>query len=365
MKFDLIYEMQTLAPHGERSEYDSYWQALAQIELADQVGFDTIWAVEHHFLNEYSHSSAPEVFLAAVAQRTQRIRIGHGVALLPYPFNHPIRVAERVGALDILSNGRVEFGTGRSSRYEQRGFGIDPDESRAMWEEAIRIVPRMWQEDPFSYEGTYFDIPERSIIPKPIQKPHPPIWVASTSSDSWAAAARMGIGVLGLTLFVQVDEVATRVAAYRQAVRGATPVGAFVNDQVATFTIAHCAESLDRAIANGAGDAAVWYMLYAFKVLALQGAPGAPTPQPYGDLLEKYPLVAKAAAGTVQFEDLDAADVVIVGDPERCIRKLDAYRRADIDRVVCLMQAGRIPHDAIMESIRLFGEHVIPHFRRE
>jgi alkanesulfonate monooxygenase SsuD/methylene tetrahydromethanopterin reductase-like flavin-dependent oxidoreductase (luciferase family) len=363
MKFDLIYEMQTLKPHGERSEYDSYWQALAQIELADEMGFDTVWAVEHHFLSEYSHSSAPEVFLGAVAQRTKRIRVGHGVALLPYPFNHPIRVAERVGVLDILSNGRVEFGTGRSSRYEQGGFGIGQDESRAMWREAIEIIPRMWTEDTFSYAGTYFTIPPRPIIPKPIQKPHPPIWLAATSNDSWAIAAELGIGVLGLTLFVRVEEVAERAAAYRLRVRDAKPVGAAVNAQVGAFTIAHCAETPERALANGAGDAAVWYMLYAFQVLALQGAPGGPAPAPYGDLLERYPLVRKAAEGTVRFADLDADDVVVVGDPDACVRKFERYRRAGIDRVVCLMQAGRIAHGAIMESIRLFGRYVIPHFR--
>jgi alkanesulfonate monooxygenase SsuD/methylene tetrahydromethanopterin reductase-like flavin-dependent oxidoreductase (luciferase family) len=363
MKFDLIYEMQTLKPHGERSEYDSYWQALAQIECADEMGFDTVWAVEHHFLTEYSHSSAPEVFLGAVAQRTRRIRIGHGVALLPYPFNHPIRVAERVGVLDILSNGRVEFGTGRSSRYEQGGFGIDPDASRAMWREAIEIIPRMWMEESFSCTGQYFTIPARPIIPKPIQKPHPPMWVAATSQDSWVVAGELGLGVLGLTLFMQVEEVAGRIEAYRTRIRDAKPVGAFVNDQVGTFTITHCAETTERALANGADDAAIWYMLYAFQVLALQGAPGGPAPKPYGDLLEKYPLVKKAAEGTVRFADLDAADVVVVGDPDACVRKFERYRRAGIDRVVCLMQVGRLSHEAIMESIRLFGRHVIPHFR--
>ena len=113
MRIDLLYELQNPGPQHARSEYDVYWQAVEQIELADKMGFGAVWAVEHHFLTEFAHSTAPEVFLSAVAQRTQRIRIGHGVVLLPYPFNHPIRVAERIAALDILSNGRVEFGTGR------------------------------------------------------------------------------------------------------------------------------------------------------------------------------------------------------------------------------------------------------------
>src|SRR5512143_3205028 len=146
MKFDLLYELQMPKPHDERSEWRCYHEALEQIELADKLGYDTVWEVEHHFLTEFAHSSAPEVFLAAVSQRTKNIRIGHGVALLPYPFNHPIRVAERAAALDIVSNGRVDLGTGRSiTEQELGGFGIDPADSRPMWEQAIRMIPRMWQ----------------------------------------------------------------------------------------------------------------------------------------------------------------------------------------------------------------------------
>src|SRR5499425_3521120 len=175
MKFDLLYELQTPKPHDERSEWRSYKEALEQIELADRVGFDTVWAVEHHFLTEFAHSSAPEVFLTAAAARTRRIRIGHGVVLLPHRFNHPIRVAERVAALDILSDGRVEFGTGRSSQYEQAGFEVDTELSREMWQESLEMIPRMWTEDPFEFHGRFLNVPARSIVPKPLQDPHPPI----------------------------------------------------------------------------------------------------------------------------------------------------------------------------------------------
>ena len=167
MKFGLLYEMETPRPWHALSEYNTYWEALAQIELADRVGFDYVWEVEHHFLEEYSHSPAPEVFYGAVTQRTKNIRIAHGVRLLPFNFNHPIKVAEQAAVLDIMSNGRVEFGTGRSSLTEQAGFGIDPAQSRDMMLESLRVIPRMWLEDPFSYKGRYFNIPERSIIPKP------------------------------------------------------------------------------------------------------------------------------------------------------------------------------------------------------
>src|SRR5262245_11059507 len=273
MKFDLLYELQTPKPHDERSEWRSYKEALEQIVLADRLGYDTVWAVEHHFLTEFAHCSAPEVFLAAASQRTSRIRLGHGVTLLPHRFNHPIRVAERVAALDLLSNGRVEFGTGRSSQFEQAGFEIDTAQSRDMWQESLEIIPRMWTEDPFEYQGRFVSIPARSVIPKPLQQPHPPIWCAATSPATWELAGRNGIGILGLTIFVSVPQLADRVRAYRAALRDARPVGKFINDRVGAFTIVHVADTQAEAVANGGADAAINYLLYAFRVLGGFAAP--------------------------------------------------------------------------------------------
>src|SRR5881392_2006277 len=125
--------------------------ALEQVELADRVGIDYAWEVEHHFLEEYSHSSAPEVFLAAASQRTERIRLGHGIVQTPPAFNHPARVAERISMLDLVSNGRADFGTGESSsEAELGGFMIDPTEKRAMWEEGLRVAVRCMTEEPFT-----------------------------------------------------------------------------------------------------------------------------------------------------------------------------------------------------------------------
>jgi alkanesulfonate monooxygenase SsuD/methylene tetrahydromethanopterin reductase-like flavin-dependent oxidoreductase (luciferase family) len=375
MKFDLLYELQTPKPHDERSEWRSYRQALEQIELADRLGFDTVWAVEHHFLVEFAHSSAPEVFLAAAAQRTRRIRIGHGVVLLPPKFNHPIRVAERAAALDILSDGRLEFGTGRSSQYEQAGFEIDLEQSREMWQESLEIIPRMWTEDPFEYQGRFVTIPPRSIVPKPLQKPHPPLWMAATSPQSWELAGRNGIGILGLTIFVSVPQLQERVRAYRQALATAKPVGKFINDQVGAFTIVHAAETRQQAIDNGATDAAINYLLYAFRVLGGGAAPGDAGMQreraadeikstPYRDMIAKeYPIITKMMKNECTFEDLDQEDMVIVGDVDECARKVERYQQAGLDHFIALMQADRIPHDKVMRSIELFGERIIPRFR--
>jgi len=375
MKFDLLYELQIPKPHDERSEWRVYKEGLEQIELADRLGFDTVWAVEHHFLTEFAHCSAPEVFLTAAAARTRRIRIGHGVVLLPSKFNHPIRVAERTAALDLISDGRLEFGTGRSSQYEQAGFEIDTALSRDMWQESLELIPRMWTEDPFEHRGRFVDVPARSIIPKPLQKPHPPIWMAATSPQSWEIAGRNGIGILGLTIFVSVPQLQDRVRAYREALKQAKPVGRFINDQVGAFTIVHVAETRQQAIANGGTDAAINYLLYAFRVLGGGVAPGDAGMQsdraaeeiqstPYRDIIAKeYPIILKMMKNECTFEDLDQEDMVIVGDVDECARKVERYQQAGLDHFIALMQADRIPHDKVMRSIELFGKEIIPRFR--
>jgi alkanesulfonate monooxygenase SsuD/methylene tetrahydromethanopterin reductase-like flavin-dependent oxidoreductase (luciferase family) len=204
-----------------------------------------------------------------------------------------------------VSNGRVEFGTGRSSQYEQAGFEIETELSREMWQESLEIIPRMWTEDPFEYKGRFVDIPSRSIHPEAPPEAAPPIWMAATSPQSWEIAGRNGIGILGLTIFVSVPQLADRVRAYREALREAKPVGKFINDQVGAFTIVHVAETKEEAVANGATDAAINYLLYAFRVLGGFADPSGRGMQreyaelevqstPYRDLIAKeYPIILK------------------------------------------------------------------------
>ena len=158
MKFGLFYEHQLPRPWGADGEHKLLKDALEQVELADRLGFDCVWEVEHHFLEEYSHSSAPEVFLAACSQRTSRIRLGHGIVQIPFNFNHPARVVERVATLDLVSDGRVEFGTGESSSAaELEGFLIPREEKRDQWTEALDAITRMFVEEPFAgYNGKWF-----------------------------------------------------------------------------------------------------------------------------------------------------------------------------------------------------------------
>jgi len=368
VKIDLLYELQMPRPWtSPTAEADCFWQAIEQIKLADEVGFDTVWAVEHHFQTEYSHCSAPEVFLGAVSQLTQRIRLGHGVVLLPPPFNHPIRVAERVATLDILSRGRVEFGVGRSAMGEQTGFEIAAEDSRAMLLEALAAIPKMWTSDRFSWDGRYFRVPERQIIPKPIQQPHPPIWQASTSPESWALAGANQIGALGLTILLPLDQMQQNIENYWKAYRTGTPIGAASNGEVRIFTVVHCAPTTERAIDQGGNDAALRYIDYVLNRLlrdeiALERA-GVTGSRPYSQFLDRFDYLKSFAEGRRSAELFDQESMIITGSPDRCIEKIEEYEKLGADGVLCMMQTGRIEHRHVMESIELFGKYVIPHFK--
>src|SRR5918992_2515108 len=179
MRFGIFYEHQLPRPWADGDEQRLIQDALDQVELADRVGIEYLWEVEHHFLEEYSHSSAPEVFLAAPSQRTKRIRLGHGIIQTAPQYNHPARTAERVATLDLVSGGRVEFGSGESSSTaELGGFEIDPAIKREMWLEGLEVAVRCMAEEPFTgVDGTYVSMPPRNVVPKPVQQPHPPLWV--------------------------------------------------------------------------------------------------------------------------------------------------------------------------------------------
>ncbi|MGE4607792.1 MAG: LLM class flavin-dependent oxidoreductase, partial [Myxococcota bacterium] len=234
MKFGVIFELSVPRPFHAGAEGIVFHNALEQIRLADELGFETAWAVEHHFLVEYSHSSAPELFLTAAAMQTSRIRVGHGAVVCVPEMNHPIRVAERAAMLDVLSGGRLEFGTARSSTWtELGGFQSDPDSTKRDWDEYVRVLPRMWTEERLSYEGNCFSMPERAILPKPVQKPHPPLWVTVTSPGTELDAADRGIGCLGVAA-ATFKEQERRTKEYHRRIQLCDPVGA-VNDRVATL----------------------------------------------------------------------------------------------------------------------------------
>ena len=358
MKFGMMYLIQIPEPHYPGIGHDVYKGILAQAELADEVGFHYFWTAEHHFLKEFSQCSAPEVLYGAISQRTKRIRIGHAVALLPKQYNHAIRVAERIAVLDILSDGRMDLGTGRSATpIEMYGFEIDPDDTRPMWEEAMTMIPRMWMEDPFSYEGKYYNIPSRSIVPKPVQKPHPPLWMAAASPDSFRIAGEMGLGVLCFN-FLGAELLAERIATYREAIQHARPVGAFINNQVAALAVVHCAESDEKALKIGEPPA-MWFIRKSQELYTDWQKPGATVPESYKAGLQR----TTTQRAEREFEDYVNSGAFVIGNPDTCIRALKRHQEAGVDQVLCFMDPGGMPHQEIMGSIKLFGQHIIPCFQ--
>jgi len=239
MKFGLFYELQLPHPWDEDAEQRLYREALEQIELADRVGIDHAWAVEHHFLEEYSHCSAPEVFLANAAARTSRIRLGHGIRQVISRYNHPARTAEVISTLDIVSGGRVDFGIGEgATRMELAGFGVPAKNKRAMSLEAAEQIANMMSLNPYpGYSSPSFEMPCRNVIPKPLQKPHPPIWMACTNRETIRVAASHGLGVLAFS-FVDPDDAHAWRNAYYDTIASekCVPLGHSVNPNLAMVT---------------------------------------------------------------------------------------------------------------------------------
>jgi alkanesulfonate monooxygenase SsuD/methylene tetrahydromethanopterin reductase-like flavin-dependent oxidoreductase (luciferase family) len=258
VRFGLFYEHQLPRPWDEDAESRLLFDALEQVELADRLGFHSVWEVEHHFLEEYSHSSAPEVFLAAASQRARRIRLGHGIVQIPPGYNHPVRVAERVATLDLVSGGRVEFGTGESSsQMELGGFGVDRDHKQEQWEEMLDVIARMFVEEPFAgHDGRWARIPPRNVVPKPKQRPHPPLWVACTRRESIVVAARKGLGALSFS-FAEPEDAREWVEAYYRAIASddCVPGGFAVNPNVAVVLPLMCHR--DEGTSSGASTAPI------------------------------------------------------------------------------------------------------------
>ena len=372
MRFGIFYEHQLPRPWNSGQEQQLILDALEQIELADRIGIDSVWEVEHHFLEEYSQSSAPEVFLAAASQRTKRIRLGHGIVQLPPGFNHPARVAERIAMLDIVSGGRVEFGTGESSsQMELGGFGVDREQKRDQWEEALDAITRMFVEEPFAgYDGRFFKMPQRNVVPKPVQKPHPPLWVACSRRDTILLAGRKGLGALSFA-FVEPEEAREWVDGYYAQLTSeeCVPAGFSVNPHVAVVLPFMCHEDEETAIERGIdGGHFFGYSLAHYYVF------GRHTPgflNLWDDFMEhRHEFgfareIVTADEGPLGVKLLQAGLGSLrgaVGTPKQIAELIERYEAAGVDQVIFVSQAGKNQHEHICESLELFGKEVLPRF---
>ena len=385
MQFGLLFEAQRPFQGNEVDWNSLYKETLAQCELADQVGFDNVWFVEHHFLTGFSGSPSQDAIFGALSRITKNIRIGYGVCILPY--HHPVRVAERVALVDQLTDGRVEFGTGRSNAYEQTGLGVDPRNTRALWEESISMIPQIWQSDEFSWEGENWNVPTRRVLPKPLQKPHPRMYLACTQTESFRLAAEKGIGVLSSASYATAV-LQEHVRVYREAVQNANPVGAVVNNFWGNNVHAYCGDD-DQAAKELAAESMKTFFgpdkpyiagrIGAYEEL-LEAWGGVPDhlqadfgrwlrqsdedhqqqAAEAGISLDAGPGAARAAIAQLDANTLADRGVIIAGNPESCAKAIQMYDEIGVDQVMMIMQTETIPHDKVMGSIEKFGKEVFP-----
>lgn len=371
MKLDLLYEFQPAIapyeakphPYGQRDgEVEAYHQAIEQIQLADKVGFQTVWCVEHHFRELRSACPTPEAVLGGLALTTKNIRLGFGVVLMPFGFVHPARVAEKVATVDIMSRGRVEWGTGRSTPMEQTAFGVPAnDTSKEQWKEAVGIVVRMWEEKRFSYESENFSMPERVQTPKPYQDPHPPCWVAAASERSAETAGENGLGLLSFSLFQPVSAMASTIAAYRAAhTRCQQPLTRVPNDRVGAYTLVHCCDDLDEASDYGLWDSVRWWYHHLAEFTLEWELPNLSQEEQK----EVFPLLKDQIEGEVPVDRYQDEDMIICGTPEMCLEKILRYEEAGVDQLLCYVQFGMLPHEKVMRGLDLLGTKVIPELEK-
>ncbi len=388
MQFGLLYECQRPYEGTEIDWNALYKETLAQCELADQVGFDNLWFVEHHFLTGFSGSPNQDAIFGALSRITKNIRIGYGVCILPY--HHPVRVAERVALVDQLTDGRVEFGTGRSNAYEQMGLGVDPRNTRSLWEESIAMLPQIWQSDEFEWEGEHWQVPKRRVLPKPVQKPHPRMYLACTQADSFRLAAEKGLGVLSSASYATAV-LAEQVKIYREALKNVNPVGAFATEFWGNNVHAYCGTDNDEARELAAQSMKTFFgpdkpyiagRIGAYEEL-LEAWGGVPDhlqadfgrwlrqsdeahkaqAEESGISLDAGPGAARAAIAQLDANTLADRGVIIAGDPDSCATAVQMYEDIGVDQVMMIMQTETIPHEKVMSSIELFGKEVIPRFR--
>lgn len=358
MKFGIFIDLQLPRPWQDGDDARLLREALEQVELADRLGIEYVWAQEHHFLEEYSHSSAPEVFLAACSQRTRNIRLGHGIVVMSPRYNHPARIAERLATLDLISGGRVEWGTGESgSRMELEGFGVDFVDKRPMWAEAVQETAKMMCMNPYpGYNGRYFSMPHRNVVPKPQQKPHPPAWAACSNRDSLKLSAQLGLG--GLTFaFVSAEEAKFWVDEYYETFRNeCKPITRSVNPNVAMLTGFMC--DRDAETASQRGQEGAHFFAYGLGHFWRDGT-HTPGQTQLWDEFKRRP----GSADQVLERERKKAGMKGIGTPEQLIENFRALEDAGVDQLILLHQCGAYKHEHICKSLELFAAEVLPEFK--
>lgn len=356
------YFAQTHVPKHEQvadplAEHKRIMNDLAMSVAVEEYGFKYVWASEHHFLDEYSHMSAPEVFLSFVAARTKKIHVGSAIINTTPPVNHPARIAEQVAMLDHLTDGRFEFGTGRgSSTTEQGGFGIkDPNLTRDMWDETITEFAKMWSQTDYSHDGTYFSMPQRNVLPKPNGASHPAMWVACGNPPTFEKAAKLGLGAFCFTLGAPKTELAPLAKAYKSAIGSAQPVGEYVNDNLMCVSMLLCMEDREEAFETAANIGSSYYQSLLFRYLDTFPRPAHVPAWP--ELLPPTTVEHVKMA-------LDAG-MMAVGNPDDCAGVVQQFVDIGVDQLTFSPLTTTIPFEKARASMELFGREVLPRFDKD
>jgi alkanesulfonate monooxygenase SsuD/methylene tetrahydromethanopterin reductase-like flavin-dependent oxidoreductase (luciferase family) len=373
MKFGIQYQLNVVRPL-DRDDWDPvdehkrFQEALEQIEFADKLGFDYIFETEHHFLEEYSASSAPEVFLAAASQRTKNARLIHGIVQMPPKQNHPARVAERIATLDLVSNGRVEFGTGEGATItEIEGFGTKREDKKAAWEEATRECLRMMTMTPYpGYDGEFFSMPERNIVPKPLQKPHPPVWVAASRLETVMVGARLGMGAMGVG-FETPEEAQERVSRYYELIRNCRPIGKAINPALAAGGNMMMGRTNEEAMQRGLRGA----QFFGFALGFTNGEVHHGRDHLNREFVKRFGLEGRENVVTEAEPDDETQRTLFragrrgnfIGSPDFVRENLRKYEDAHIDIMNFYIQVHERKHEHIMETLEMFAKEVMPEFQ--
>jgi len=392
MKLDIFSETQKKDCEKNGGFSQILKETLEQAEEADKVGFDCWWQVEHHCSTDFSNSSCPEMILQAIASRTKRLRVGHSGILVPFKINHPLRAAERVAFLDQISEGRVEVGLAKSGGKEWETFSVEEEEAAENLEEATFLMADAWTKTPFSWKSDRWEVGDRDVLPKVFQTPHPRIWHTCSSPNSFKKAGELGVGVLGTTLFSPISYVSDMLKGYRDAINECkNQATRIINNEAGIFTFVHVRDSEKEAIQSGAPRSALWYVSSAPRVFNVprevwydairsQTNPRSSSPSyqvldeaekpgenkisdsnPVISLLERE-FAGEEISNEEIYETIKDLDSVIIGDVKTCKRKIEAFYEAGVDRLLCLVQMGEIPHDQVLETIRVIGKELVPYF---
>ena len=354
MRFGLMTQLQMPLPWTATTERQAFWNAVDQAVAGEAAGFEYFWITEQHFYREIGHCSAPDLVLAAISQRTKTMRLGFSVILVPC--HNPFYVAERVATVDVLSNGRVEFGSGRgTSAYVVEGLGFDPALGRDMGREAMEAIIAMFEHELFpGYKGKYVNLPPRHVVPQPIQHPHPPLWIAASNLETYEYAGQQGVGVIGVTRNTPA-ETRPAIAAYRAAVKsadGSCFLGKSRNEQTGVFAIGCCHP--DDRVGRGIGCAAArWY--YGDNDAEINRFR-------FGSAKEGAKQIVEKIARRSNDELIEDA-MAIGGNPDTVCRQVEKWAAIGLDQMIFMFQAGHTTHEQVLRSIELVGEQVIPRFR--